>query len=341
MKRPLKFAIVGLDHWYIALEMVQSILNSKKAELVAIVDSNKDRAEQIAQQYEIGFWSTDYRNIFEQANVQAIGSFVTPSKNAEVCIAAAKAGKHIISTKPIAMNLKEAKEITNVVRRANIKFFPFESYMRLLPEYTQAKKWIKEGRIGELIFARGVAHASLPVSWPGSNSPGWFSDPSMVPGGAWIDHAIFYINLFYWFFNSEAQCIWGRVDNIKHKQLAVEDFGIGILKFRNGGIATIESSWSGASKFAVELIGTEGYISIDDNFKQMFLLGNFPPFRRKVSVPFIKEKNSLVVDYFVDCILADRPLVCSIEEATRDLATCLDFYKCANLIEGKTNSHLN
>ena len=57
------------------------------------------------------------------------------------------------------------------------------------------------------------------------------------PGGGWLDHAIYYIDMLRWLFDSEVVRVSGEISNLKHPTEALEDFGVGNLVF-DGSIRT-------------------------------------------------------------------------------------------------------
>ena len=106
------------------------------------------------------------------------------------------------------------------------------------------------------------------------HSPGWFADPAHVPGGAFIDEGIYWIDCFRWLTGSEVVEVDARMANLVHKDLAVEDWGLAMFTFANGVRATLEAAWtinaprddrarrrSRTASSGSKLIGTRGEIT--------------------------------------------------------------------------------
>ena len=90
--------------------------------------------------------------------------------HAEIAIAAAKAGKHIICEKPLALTVDQAREMYLTAKENNIKTLVAFNY-RKTPAVQLAKKYIEEGAIGEILDFRGTylqdwsADPESPLSW--------------------------------------------------------------------------------------------------------------------------------------------------------------------------------
>ena len=108
--------------------------------------------------------------------------------------------------------------------------------------------------------------------------PGWFADPAQVPGGAFIDEGIYWVDVFRWLTGSEIVQVEAKMANLVHKDIAVEDWGLATFTFANGVIATLEAAWTinapratgpspkQNSVVRTEIVGTRGEI-IDQWFR--------------------------------------------------------------------------
>ena len=85
---------------------------------------------------------------------------------------------------------------------------------------------------------------SIAEDWYQSGTPGWFVDPEQVPGGAFIDEGIYWIDLFRWLAGSEIVTVEAKTANLVHKDIAVEDWGMATFTFANGIHATLEAAWT-------------------------------------------------------------------------------------------------
>ncbi|QAV26190.1 dehydrogenase [Neobacillus thermocopriae] len=135
-----------------------------------IVDVTEELAKEAAQRFGYENYTSDWRKVIEDPSIDII-DIVTPNdSHAEIAIAAAKAGKHIICEKPLARNGEEAKKMWDAVREAGVKHMVAFNYRRT-PAVALAKKYIEEGRIGKILNFRGTylqdwsADPNSPLSW--------------------------------------------------------------------------------------------------------------------------------------------------------------------------------
>jgi predicted dehydrogenase len=189
-----------MDHWYAALGTLDQLAKSESARLAALAHRDEGVARETAEKHGGVPWSVDPLEIAQRPDVDLVVTACTTRENPDVCVAAARNGKHIVSVKPMAMTLAEGERIATAVREAQVLFFPFESLVRLSAATRQYKQWIEEGRIGRPTAALTVLSGSVPrQDWPGrSVERTWWMDPAQVPGGGWIDHAIYVTLTWSW-----------------------------------------------------------------------------------------------------------------------------------------------
>jgi predicted dehydrogenase len=135
-----------------------------------LVDITDELAKDAAARYGFESYSSDWRRAVEDPEIDII-DIVTPNdSHAEIAIAAAKAGKHIISEKPLARTAEEAKLMLDAVNEAGVKHMVAFNYRRT-PAVALAKKYIEEGAIGKILNFRGTylqdwsADPNSPLSW--------------------------------------------------------------------------------------------------------------------------------------------------------------------------------
>jgi predicted dehydrogenase len=328
----LRIGIVGLDHWYTANTLAARIAAHERCELAGVADEDESHAREVAAKAGVpGVATGDARRLLEDDSIDVIASFISSEKNPAICVGAAERGKHILSIKPLATTLEDADRIVQAVRANNVKFLPAESRSRLSPHNQTLKRWFAEGRFGTLITASFSLWSTLPMRWPGDHNPGWFADPARCPGGAWIDHSIYSLDLLRWLIGEEVASIGGVVANLKFKDIPVEDYGIAHAVFEGGAIATIEDTWhrpGSAFRTAVTMVGTEGGLLQDSTTGKLALTGSFPPFTGWVHVtPEAAHADGL--DHLAAIVRDEAEPVATVEDAWRNLAVCLAFYDAA------------
>lgn len=331
----LGVALLGLDHWYAALSLAPQVASSDKVRLVSVSHDDAAKAERAASENGAEFHSTDYRAALERPGVDIVVALYSTDRNVEVVQAAAAAGKHILSVKPLAMNSEGADTIVAAVRAAGVHFFPYECLRRLSAEYQRIKGWLDEGRIGQPLRFTKTLHASLPQPWPGQEGPSWWTDPARVPGGGWLDHSIYDVDAVRWLFGNELASVVGVAGRMRYPELGVEDYGHATYTLANGVVATIEDTWIADRGFGLnrqEIVGSRGAI-MDDGVGgwgggRTHLRGDFGH-DGWVTVDATRAKSTAPIEHLADCIRGDAAPVASVEDAKINLEACLAFYRAA------------
>ena len=217
------------------------------------------------------------------------------------------------------------------MRAAGVLFLPAESANRLAAQPQQIKQWIGEGRLGRVISASYSQHAGLPQRWPGDSDSGWFLDPARTPGGGWIDHSIYHLDMLRWLLDDEVASIGGHSTRLKFPELPVDDYGVATVRFRGGALATVEVTWiapPGGGRTSWTIIGTDGAVSYDSLTGRFAAAGNFPPFSGWVQAAPPSTFNP-GVDHFAACIRDQATPIAAVEDAWQNLAACMAFYEAA------------
>jgi predicted dehydrogenase len=104
--------------------------------------------------------STDWREVIESPDIDIVDVNTPNDSHAEISIAAARAGKHVLCEKPLAMNVQECNDMLAAVKKARVVHMVCHNYRRI-PAIAQARKMIEEGAIGEIFHY----HARYAQDW--------------------------------------------------------------------------------------------------------------------------------------------------------------------------------
>lgn len=269
-QQPYGVAILGLGHWYSAYGLARALPEYPHARLVVV--ASPDEAHRTTFCHTFGVEGVaSYAAAIARPDVDVVHIATPVCDIAALTIAAARAGKHIVMGKPMAMTMVEADAMVAAVDAAGVVCVPFQGLMRLRNRALKAR--LDAGEFGDVAVLHQVARWSIAEDWYHSGTPGWFVDPAKVPGGAFIDEGIYWIDALRWLAGSEVVQVEAKMRNIVHKELAVEDWGHAVLTFANGVIATLEAAWTinaprrtgpspkHNSVVRLEVVGTRGEIS--------------------------------------------------------------------------------
>jgi len=247
-----------------------------------IVDVSDSIAAEAAQRFGFEKSTSDWRSVVEDPEIDIIDIATPNHLHAEIAIAAAAAGKHIISEKPLARNGDEAKTMYDAVKNAGIVHMVAFNYRRT-PAVALAKKYINEGAIGDVLNFRGTylqdwsADPDGPLSWrfqksiAGSGSLGDIGT-HVVDMARFLCGEITQVNtqLKTWVKTRPLQA--GGVDKLgastkdstaPRGEVDVDDEVLSLLEFQNGAIGSLEATRNahGRNNFLTfEIHGTLGSI---------------------------------------------------------------------------------
>ncbi|PWU03043.1 MAG: dehydrogenase [Bacteroidetes bacterium] len=245
-----------------------------------VVDVNEKLAKEAAEKLGFENYSTDWRAVVNDPGIDVI-DIVTPNNtHAEIAIAAAKAGKHIISEKPLALGAEEAKTMLEAVQAAGVKHAVAFNYRRT-PAVALAKKYIEEGRIGKILSFRGTylqdwsADPNSPLSWrfqkkiAGSGALGDIGT-HVVDFARYLVGEITDVNAVTKTWIPERPIQSGGADklgtvksdaDVPKGAVDVDDEVITLIKFDNGAIGSIEATrnaWGRNNFLTFEIHGEKG-----------------------------------------------------------------------------------
>ena len=226
-----------------------------------IVDVSDAIAAEAAQRFGFEKSSSDWRSVIEDPEIDIIDIATPNHLHAEIAIAAAAAGKHIISEKPLARSGEEAKTMYDAVKNAGIVHMVAFNYRRT-PAVALAKKYIDEGAIGDILNFRGTylqdwsADPDGPLSWrfqksiAGSGSLGDIGT-HVVDLARYLCGEITQVNtqLKTWVKTRPLQA--GGVDKLgastkdataPRGEVDVDDEVLSLLEFQNGAIGSLEAT---------------------------------------------------------------------------------------------------
>ena len=284
----------------------------------------------------------DYNELLERERVNIVHLAAPVNEMCDLTMLAARAGRHLIVGKPMAMTLEQADRMVDAVEAAGVCCFPFQGIMRL--RLADLKTRLDAGDIGELAVIHLTCRWSIAEDWYRSGTPGWFVDPDRVPGGAFIDEGIYWIDAFRWLTGADILDVEARMANIVHRDIKVEDWGQATFTMSNGVIATLEAAWTinapgktGPSPkqnavVRLELVGTRGEIH-DQWFRapgRAVLAAGARDWvmERQAEEPFAPGAP-LPLAHLIECVEQGRRPAATIRDARTSLVAAFAAYQSA------------
>ena len=226
-----------------------------------VADVTEDSAKEAAQRFGFERSTGDWRDVVNDASVDVVDIATPNNTHAEIAIAAAKAGKHIICEKPLARTLEEAKRMYEAVQDAGTVNMVAFNYRRT-PAVALAKKLIEEGAIGKVRNFRGTylqdwsADPNGPLSWrfkksvAGSGALGDIGT-HVIDFARYLVGEITSVNAMMQTYIKERPVQQGGVDklgaagtltNVEKAPVDVDDEVMTFLRFEGGAVGSIEAT---------------------------------------------------------------------------------------------------
>ncbi|MDX1564194.1 MAG: Gfo/Idh/MocA family oxidoreductase [Phycisphaeraceae bacterium] len=251
---PEKLRIAFIGAGGIAGAHMDRLIERDDVEIVAMADLNEEAMARKAEKYGIGQRFTDYKEMLEKVQPQAV-SVCTPNfLHAPAAIDAMNAGAHALVEKPMAMNAEEGQQMVDAAE-ANDRKLCVAFQWRFSPKTAFLRQAIDEGQFGDVLYARvhALRRRGIP-NW------GVFGRKDLQGGGPMIDIGVHMLEAAHYTLGSpkpvaasgqtwtylgdkpaEVRSVWEDWD---HETYTVEDLAVGQIRFENGAILSLESSFA-------------------------------------------------------------------------------------------------
>ena len=260
--RKLRLGLVGLGKMGILHLNLLKFIDGVVLESAA--DKNQRNLEK-AEKLGVKKLFSDYRDMYEKVELDAVIIALPHFMHEEAVILAAEKGFNIFVEKPLGRTVKECKNMLKAVERNNVKLCVDHNY-RFFKNVEKLKRMYNNGYIGEVSLFTSANVTGGPFSIP-LFSEDWWIKPELSGGGALIALGPHLIDLFEWFFGNTTVLSAALSSRFS---VDFEDTASITVKSRNAGtIGTINVGWFERTAFSkfdfyVRLHGTGGCISTDD-----------------------------------------------------------------------------
>lgn len=255
---PVRFGLVGCG--VIAEVYAQAFSAVQDAHLVAVHDVEAARAHAYAERH-----GTEVAGSLDQLvgrdDVQAVVVCVPSGLHCEVALPAAEAGKHLVVEKPLDIHLEAARRLMDGAAAAGVSLHVV-SQQRYNPGVQAARRLLREGRLGDLLFVQAR------VPWYRSPeyyaSGDWRGTWALDGGGAFMNQGVHYADLVCWLFG-QPDVISAHCANLNH-EIEVEDLALATYRLPGEVLGTLVASTLSYPGFSTVLSvnGTKGSLELVD-----------------------------------------------------------------------------
>lgn len=304
---------------------IPSYMANKKAEIKYFCDIIADRAEAAVKKYGCGIAVTDYNEVLNDPEIEAV-SVCTPNRaHSEITIAALKAGKNVLCEKPAARVYSEALEMQKAQHETG-KVLNIGVVNRFNKGVNKIKELIDAGELGDIyqVYVSFRAHRSIP------GLGGDFTTKEVAGGGVMIDWGVHFFDIVMYACGDpkvktvsaeQFSYLGNPIENYVYKNMwagpakpegvcDVEDGITGIIR-TDGPIITFNGAWAqniGINEMFIDFIGTKSGIRLQ--YGEDFTLystknGMLTTTTFEMDSPSMFQEE---IDSFIDCIENNKKL---------------------------------
>lgn len=252
MKKIYRFGLVGCGT--IARIHASAIASMEQAELAGVFDPAAASAEIFGEKYRCGVYHT-LEEMLQDPSLDVVNICTPSGTHAEIALAAARAGKHVVVEKPLAIQLEDAQAVVRAQRETGVKICVV-SQLRFAPDVQALHQAVEYGTFGRLILG------SLSMRYYRSKeyyeNGGWRGCWATDGGGALMNQGIHGLDLLCYLCGPVARV--NAVAKTLHHNIEVEDTLCATLEFENGALGVLEVTTAVQPGHArrIEISGTEG-----------------------------------------------------------------------------------
>jgi len=311
----LRVAIMGLGSY--GTRVAEAMVDCKKAKLVGVISGTPSKIKAWQAKYNIPDKNCyNYENfdaINENPDIDAVYVITPNSLHHTQAIRVARAGKHVICEKPMALNAREGQEMVDACKKANVKLL-VGYRMHFEPKTLEVVRMRKAGEFGKVLFFQGLSGFRI------GDPTQWRLNKQLAGGGSLMDIGIYSINGARYMVGEEP--IWvtaqeTKIDMVKFKEGVDETIQFQ-LGFPSGAVASCLSTYSmnGLDKFYLN--GVNGFAEMQPSTGYGPIKGR--THKGELTQPHVTHQT-VQMEEFADMILQNKQPVIPAdgEEGVRDL----------------------
>jgi 1,5-anhydro-D-fructose reductase (1,5-anhydro-D-mannitol-forming) len=254
MTNQIKWGFIGAST-IAEQHMIDAVRAQSGCDVVAVASSSAERGRSYAQRYGIpqGYGSVDA--LLADPAVDAVYISTTNELHVAQTLAAAKAGKHVLCEKPLALNLADARRMVAACREAGV-VMATNHHLRNAATHRKMRELVQGGAIGKPLFARVFHAVYLPP-----NLQGWRIDKPQAGGGVILDITVHDADTLRFILGAEAVQAVAMSQSAFLAREGLEDGVMAVLKFDNGVLAQLHDAFTVKhAGTGIEIHGSEGSV---------------------------------------------------------------------------------
>jgi predicted dehydrogenase len=256
--QPVKLGIVGLGRW--AKVLTRAAAKSDKLKIVAGYARTEEKRKAFEQEFGVAA-APDMKALLADPEIRGVIITAPNEQHLPLATEVAKAGKHVYTEKPIAATLEDGIEIAALEKKYGVTITVGHS-ARLLGSIRCIREAIDAGDLGrvafmEANFSNERALELTPNTWR------WYK--AKAPGGPLSQLAIHQFDILHYLGGDilEASSMASKLSPVGAE---VDDQSMTLLRFADGKIGYVGSSWTSPGIFSVRVFGSKGLMHSEIDF---------------------------------------------------------------------------
>jgi predicted dehydrogenase len=297
--------------------VAEAMQSCTRAKLVGVISGTPSKITAWQAKYNIPekncYNYSNFDNIRNNPDIDAVYIITPNALHKEQAIRVAKAGKHVISEKPMALNAKEGEEMIAACRKANVKLL-VGYRMHFEPKTLEVIRMRKDGEFGKVLFFQGLSGFKI------GDPTQWRLDKQLAGGGSMMDIGIYSINGARYMIGEEPTWVMAeetKTDHVKFKD-GVDQTIQFQLGFPSGAVASCLSTYdmNGLDKF---------YLNGEKGFAEMQPSTGYGPIKGRTHNGELTQPHmthqTVQMEEMSDIILNGKQPIVAVdgEEALKDL----------------------
>jgi predicted dehydrogenase len=273
-------------------------------EITGVCDIDRSKTKTIAEKYNIKNAYTSLDEMLDSVPADCLVVTSPTSLHQEQAIKGLKKGLNVLVEKPLARNYEEASAIVDAAKKAK-KLLMVGMNNRFRPEVMMQESFVSAGEIGEVFYIKAGYLKKR------STAEKWSVKKTESGGGVFMDLGIVVLDIALWMMKFPKIKSVTAV-NFNHSFKDVEDSSFVLLRFENGSIVSIETSWTlhrATDMFYCNVYGKEGSSSINPLriYKNMHeTLVNVTPVKIEKPANLFKRTYEYELKNFVNSVLTGK-----------------------------------
>jgi predicted dehydrogenase len=320
--KSVRFGVIGLGS--IGSRHIKYLNDLEGARLTAVCDAHVELAEEIGRERGVAFFGS-YEDLLDSGKVDAVIVATPHFQHPPICLAAFEAGVHVLCEKPLAVSVKQARQVIAAAKRHPELKFSLMLQQRTWPIYVEMKKRLASGDLGPISRVTWTI-----TDWFRTDayyaSGGWRATWDGEGGGVLLNQCPHNLDLLWWLTGLMPHRVTAVARIGASHPIEVEDDVSAILEYEGGAIgqfitATGEAPGSNRLEIAADqglLISEPSRVTFRRTDQSVRELRQTGPANTRTALthdqtidfpPEPKDAHKLITQNFIRAILRREPLI--------------------------------